>query len=60
MAIEEINFEVVMVNEWQHQSIMPIFSTVMMMPWTAAPHELLRESIIQILNVVPKQMPCDI
>ena len=51
MAKKELNSQVVIINEWHHQCIMSICSTVMLLLPTAALHEILRESLKQILNV---------
>ena len=53
MAREELNSHVIIINEWHH--IIPIYSTVMMAMPTAAPQEILGESVKQILNAIPNK-----
>ena len=53
MAREELNFQVIILNEWHHQCILPVYFTVMMTMPTAAPQEILGESGKQILNAIP-------
>ena len=55
IARDELYYQVVIINEWYHQCIIPIYYTVMTMPLTAAPKELLGESVKQILNAIPNK-----
>ena len=52
IAREELNSQVIIINEWHHQSIIPIDSTVMMPSLTAAPQKKLWKPVKQILNAV--------
>ena len=55
MAREELNSQVILIHELHHQCIMPIYSTLMTMPQTAAPYEILGETVKQSLNAIPNK-----
>ena len=55
MAREELNSQAIIINEWQHQSILPMYFAVMMSLLTASWQEILEESVKQILNAIPNK-----
>ena len=52
---EELSFHVVIVNAWHHECMIPIYSTLMMTPQTAALQRIIGESFKQIMNTIPNK-----